>query len=64
MVQIHVLTEFNHNLNLIHYISHNFQRFLGKLKVKAQKGHRNGSNGISNKTVSDKVLFIMLSSSI
>ena len=34
-VQIHVLTYFNHNLNLIHYLSHNFQRYLGKLKVKA-----------------------------
>ena len=26
---------FNHNLNLIHYLSHNFQRFLRNLKVKA-----------------------------
>ena len=34
-VQIHVLTDFNHNLNLIHYLSHNFQRCLGKLKVQA-----------------------------
>ena len=34
-VQIHVLTDFNPNLNLIHYLSHNFQRCLGKLKVKA-----------------------------
>ena len=29
---------FNHNLNFIHYLSHNFQRCLGKLKVKAQTG--------------------------
>ena len=34
-VQIHVLTKFNHNLYLIHYLSHNFQICLGKLKVKA-----------------------------
>ena len=34
-VQIHVLTDFNHNLNLIHYLSHNFQRYLGKIKLKA-----------------------------
>ena len=33
-VQIHVLTDFNKNLNLIHYLSHDFQRCLGKLKVK------------------------------
>ena len=30
-----ILTDFNHNLNLIHYSSHNYQRCLGKLKVKA-----------------------------
>ena len=53
-MQINVLTDFNHNLNLIHYLSHNFQRCLGKIKLKAQPGHRNGSNVISNKTVSDK----------
>ena len=53
-MQIHVLTDFNHNHNLIHYLSHNFQRCLGKLKVKEQTGHRIGNNGISNKTVSDK----------
>ena len=34
-VQIHVLTDFNHNLKLIHYLSHNFQRCLGKLKGKS-----------------------------
>ena len=34
-VQIHALTDFNDNLNLIHYFSHNFQRYLGKLKLKA-----------------------------
>ena len=28
-------TDFNHNLNLIHYLSHNYQRWLVKLKVKA-----------------------------
>ena len=37
---------FNHNLNLIHYLSHNFQIFLWKLKVKTQEGHINGSDGI------------------
>ena len=31
----YVLTDFNHNLNLIHYLSHNYQICLGKLKVKA-----------------------------
>ena len=55
-VQIHVITDFNNNLNLIHYLSHNFQRCLGKLKVKTQTGHWNGSNGISNKKVSDKFI--------
>ena len=58
-MQIHVLTDFNHNLNLIHYLSHNYQRCLGKLKVKTQEGHRNRSNVISNKTVSDKFLFLV-----
>ena len=58
-VQIHVLTGFNHNLNLIHYLSHNCQRCLGKLKVNAKTGHRNGSNGISNKTVSDKFVALL-----
>ena len=33
-VQIHVITDFNQNLNLINYLSHNFQRCLGKLKLK------------------------------
>ena len=32
-VQIHALIDFNHNLNLIHNLSHNFQRCLGKLKA-------------------------------
>ena len=63
-MQIHVLTDFNHNPNLIHYLSYNFQRCIGKLKLKAETGHINGSGGISNKRVSDKVLFIMLFSSI
>ena len=58
-MEIHVLTDFNHNLNLIHYLSHNFQRCLGKLRIKAYSGHQNGSGGISNKRLSDKVLFIM-----
>ena len=58
-VQIHVLTDFNHNLNLIHYLSHNFQGYLGKLKVKSLEGHQNGSGGISNKTVSDKFLSLL-----
>ena len=58
-VQIHVLTDFNNNLNLIHYLSHNFQRCLGKLKVKPRTGHRNGSNGLSNKTVSDKFVALL-----
>ena len=58
-VQIHVLTGFNHNLNLIHYLSHNFQRYLGKLKVKVWTGHRNGINVISNKTVSDKPVALL-----
>ena len=52
-MQIHVLTDFIHNLNLIYDLSHNYQRCLGKLKVKAKTGHWNGSNGVSNKTVSD-----------
>ena len=58
-MQKHVLTDFNHNLYLIHYLSHNYQRCLGKLKVKALIGHRNGSNGISNKTVSDKFVALL-----
>ena len=58
-VPIHVLTDFNHNLNLIHYLSHNFQGCLGKLKVKSLEGHQNGSGGISNKTVSDKFLSLL-----
>ena len=58
-MQIHVLTDFNHNLNLIHYLSHNFQRCLGKLKVKAQTGHINSGNGISNKTVSVKFVTLL-----
>ena len=58
-VQIHVLTDFNQNLNLIHYLSHNFQICPGELKVKSQTGHRNGSNGISNKTVSDKFVALL-----
>ena len=58
-VQIHVLTDFNHNLNLIHYLSHNYQICLGNLKVKAWTGHWNGSNGISNKTVSDRLLYLL-----
>ena len=58
-MQIHVLTDFNHNLNLIHYLSHNIQRCLGKLKVKSQTGHRYGNNDISNNTVGDK--FVALS---
>ena len=58
-MQIHVLTYFNHNLNLIHYLSHNFQICLGKLKVKAYSKLRNGSGGISNKRVSDKVLSLL-----
>ena len=52
-VQIHVLTYFNHNLTLIHYLSHNFQRWLRNFKLKAWAYHRNGINVISNKTVSD-----------
>ena len=47
------------SLNLIHYLSHHFQRCLGKLKVKAQTGHRNGGGGISNKTVSDKFVALL-----
>ena len=58
-VQIYVLTNFNHNLNLIHYLFHNFQRCLGKLKVKSKTGHLNGINGISNKTVSDKFVALL-----
>ena len=58
-LQIHVLIEFNHNLNLIHYLSHNFQRCLEKLKVKAQTEHWNGSGGISKKTVSDKLVALL-----
>ena len=58
-VKIHVLTDFNHCINLIHYLSHNFQRCLGKLKVKVQTGPRNGSKRISNKTVRDKFVALL-----
>ena len=56
---IHVLTDFNHNLNLIHFLSHSFQRCLGKLKLKAKTGHLNGSDGVSNKTVRDESVALL-----
>ena len=58
-MQKHVLIDFNHNPNIIHYLSHHFQRCLGKLKVKSQTGHRNGRNDISKKAVSDEYVALL-----
>ena len=57
-VKIRTLTDFNNDLNLIHYSSRHFQRFL-ETKSKSITGHLNGSNSISNNNISDEIFALV-----